>query len=142
MTSFRRRLLPISLAVLMAGTALAPALAAGPAAGPAADDANGSATGSYLAGRYAQHQDDWTAAARFTAHALAADPDDPALLRRTFLLRLGEGRIDTAVGYAGRLLDEKGEPQMALTLLAADALAKGKLDQADGYASRLTTDGL
>lgn len=142
MTSFRRRLLPISLAILMAGTALAPALAAGPGAGPTADDGTGSATGSYLAGRYAQHQDDWTAAARFTAQALAADPDDPALLRRTFLLRLGEGRIDTAVGYASRLLDEKGEPQMALTLLAADALAKGKLDEADGYTARLPTDGL
>ncbi|CAO3440489.1 tetratricopeptide repeat protein [Azospirillum endophyticum] len=141
MTSFRRRLLPVSLAVLMAGTVLAPAHAAGPGAGPTADGA-GSATGSYLAGRYAQHQDDWTAAARFTAQALAADPDDPALLRRSFLLRLGEGRIDTAIEYAGRLLDEQGEPQMALTLLAADALAKGKLDEADSYAARLPADGL
>ncbi|MBY6263831.1 tetratricopeptide repeat protein [Azospirillum sp. 412522] len=142
MTSFRRRLLPVSLAVLIAGTAtggryLAPAFAAGPAA-----DGSGSATGSYLAGRYAQHQDDWTAAARFTGQALAADPDDPALLRRSFLLRLGEGRIDTAIEYANRLLDDQGEPQMALTLLAADALAKGKLDEADGYAARLPADGL
>ena len=142
MTSFRRRLLPTSLAALLAsgvfaGAMLAPAFAAGPPGETA-----GSATGSYLAGRYAQHQDDWTAAARFTAQALAADPDDPALLRRTFLLRLGEGQIDTAIGYAARLLGEQGEPQMALTLLAADALAKGKLDEADGYAARLPTDGL
>lgn len=137
MTSFRRRLLPTSLAALLAGAMLAPAFAAGPAG-----ESAGSATGSYLAGRYAQHQDDWTAAARFTAQALAADPDDQALLRRTFLLRLGEGQIDTAIGYAARLLGEQGEPQMALTLLAADALAKGKLDEADGYAARLPADGL
>lgn len=143
MTSFRRRLLPVSLAILMSGTALVPALAAGPGLGQGqgADD-GGSATGSYLAGRYAQHQDDWTAAARFTAQALAADPDDPALLRRTFLLRLGEGRIEAAIDHANRLLDDQGEPQMALTLLAADALAKGKLDEADGYAARLPSDGL
>ncbi|BAI76553.1 TPR repeat-containing protein (plasmid) [Azospirillum sp. B510] len=141
MTSVRSRLLPISLAVLMTGTALAPAVAAGPGAESAADGA-GSATGSYLAGRYAQHQDDWTAAARFTAQALAADPDDDSLLRRTFLLRLGEGRIDTALGYAARLLGEQGEPQMALTLLTADALARGGLDEADGYAARLPSDGL
>ncbi|ANC92850.1 tetratricopeptide repeat protein [Azospirillum humicireducens] len=137
MTRVRHRLLPISLAALLAGAMPAPAFAAGPAG-----ESAGSATGSYLAGRYAQHQDDWTAAARFTAQALAADPDDQALLRRSFLLRLGEGQIDTAIGYATRLLGEQGEPQMALTLLAADALAKGRLDEADGYAARLPNDGL
>ncbi len=142
MTSFRRRLLPTSLATLLAGGVFAGAVPAPAfAAGPPGETA-GSATGSYLAGRYAQHQDDWTAAARFTAQALAADPDDQALLRRTFLLRLGEGQVDTAIGYATRLLGEQGEPQMALTLLAADALAKGRLDEADGYAARLPADGL
>lgn len=154
MTSFRSRLLAIPLAALIAGGVLAPAaLTPAFAAGQPGDGA-GSATGSYLAGRYAQHQDDWSAAARFTAQALAADPDDAALLRRSFLLRLGEGRIDTALGYAGRLLGgqggpanqdgpaNQGEPQMALTLLAADALAKGRLDEADGYAARLPSDGL
>ncbi|PWC33817.1 tetratricopeptide repeat protein [Azospirillum sp. TSO35-2] len=147
MTSVRSRLLSISLAALMTGVVLAPAVAAGPPEDSAKSDATrpddgGSATGSYLAGRYAQHQDDWTAAARYTAQALAADPDDKSLLRRTFLLRLGEGQIATALGYAGRLLDEQGEPQMALTLLAADALSKGMLDDADALAARLPADGL
>ncbi|MBP2303285.1 tetratricopeptide repeat protein [Azospirillum picis] len=151
MTSVRNRLRSISLAALMLSAPLASIplvsipLASFPLAAAAAGqpgEAAASSTGSYLAGRYAQHQDDWTAAARYTAEALAADPDDPALLRRSFLLRLGEGQIDTALGYAGRLLGDQGEPQMALTLLAADALAKDKLDEADGYAAKMPSDGL
>jgi len=102
----------------------------------------GPAIGSYLAGRFAQHQDDWTAAALYMAQALAADPGDLALLRRTFLLKLGEGKIDNALELAQRVLQSDSDPQMALALLAADGLASGRLGDAEALAARIPADGL
>src|SRR5690349_14137610 len=58
------------------------------------------ATGSYLAGRHAQQTDDWPAAAEFMGQALASDPQNIGLLRRIYLLRLGDGRLDEAVELA------------------------------------------
>ncbi|MCG5243082.1 tetratricopeptide repeat protein [Azospirillum doebereinerae] len=110
------------------------------AAGP--PDQASTATGSYLAGRFAQHQDDWTAAAVYTGHALSADPDDLPLLRRSFLLKLGEGRIDEALALATRTLGQDGDPQMALALLAADHLVAGRLDEAEATTAKMPPDGL
>ncbi|SMH33665.1 tetratricopeptide repeat protein [Azospirillum agricola] len=132
MTTFRTGL-RLGAALVLSSLALAGAQAAG---------APGSATGSYLAGRFAQHQDDWTAAALYTAQALAADPDDLALLRRTFLLKLGEGQIAAALGLANRLLEEDKEPQMAIALIAADHLAAGRQAEAEAMAARMPAEGL
>src|SRR5688572_14712811 len=58
------------------------------------------ATGSYLAGRHAQQTDDWPAAAEFMGRALASDPQNIGLLRRIYLLRLGDGKLAEAVELA------------------------------------------
>ncbi len=102
----------------------------------------GSATGSYLAGRYAQHLDDWSAAALYTSRALAADPADLSLLRRTFLLKVGEGQMDAALGLGQRLMDLDSDPQMAIALIAADHLAAGRLGEAEALAARMPADGI
>ncbi|HEY0835873.1 MAG TPA: tetratricopeptide repeat protein [Azospirillum sp.] len=114
----------------------APATAGTPADAPA------SATGSYLAGRFAQNQDDWRAAAQFLSHALTADPGELSLLRRTYMLRLSEGRIDDAIDLAKRLVEHDAEPQIAATLLIADALARGRLDEAEAMSKRMPRDGM
>src|SRR5882757_5410777 len=49
--------------------------------------------GSYLAARHAQVERDYGSAARFLDHALATDSSNYDLVRRTFLLRLSEGRF-------------------------------------------------
>lgn len=132
-----------ALAALLLSTAgILPLTGAQAATGTADRPSLTSATGSYLAGRYAQHQDDWGAAALFMAHALSADPGDLALLRRTYLLKLGEGQIDAALDLAKRLLEKDNDPQLAVTLLAADNLARGKLKEAEAMAARMPKEGM
>ncbi|MBI1208089.1 MAG: tetratricopeptide repeat protein [Azospirillum sp.] len=100
------------------------------------------AVGEYLAGRFAQHQDDWAAAARFMAGALARDPDDLNLLRRTFLLKLGEGHIDEAVPLAERLLPAHADAPIPVVLLIANDLVAGNLASGSHHLADLTNDGL
>lgn len=99
--------------------------------------------GAYLAGRFAQHVDDWNAAADFMGHALDRDPGDTSLLRRAFLLNLGDGRIPAALPLARRLTtqDDPNAP-LAILLLIVDDVAAGRLDDADGRLGMLTTDGV
>ena len=114
---------------------------------PAARDTEVAASplraGSYLAGRFAQHTDDWMAAADFMGDALARDPDDANLLHRAFLLNLGDGRIPAALPLARRLTkqDDPNAP-LAILLLIVDDVAAGRLDDADGRLGQLTTDGV
>ncbi|WP_051341116.1 tetratricopeptide repeat protein [Azospirillum halopraeferens] len=140
----RRRLLAAAL-LAAALSAPVPVLATGAAGDPprhALPPAATSATGSYLAGRFAQQHDDWAAAAQFMGHALAADPEDVALLRRTHMLKLGGGDLDTAVTLAGRLAERQVTDQIALTLLIGDHLKQGRADAARELAARMPRDGL
>jgi tetratricopeptide (TPR) repeat protein len=80
--------------------------------------------GSYLAGRFAQSQRDLTAAAEYVQRALAADPDNPQLLRRAYFLTASEGRVAEAESYARRIADGSAETALAsLTLALADIKA-------------------
>ncbi|MEI6986589.1 MAG: tetratricopeptide repeat protein [Rhodospirillaceae bacterium] len=99
-------------------------------------------SGSYLAGRFAQHMDDLKAAATYMGDALAHDPGDVGLLRRTFLLELGYGRFDAALPLARRLVAvEPGSP-FALLLLFADDAAAGRLDAAGSRLAVMAPDGV
>ncbi|EWY41193.1 hypothetical protein N825_31570 [Skermanella stibiiresistens SB22] len=125
---------------LLAGTILAAAAVAPEAATPGplapdplADEAiieAATVTGSYLAGRHAQQVDDWPAAADFMGRALASDPDNLALLRRTYLLQLGDARYDDAAALARRLVAVEPGNHLAETLLLADDIIAGRLDEA------------
>ena len=100
---FRGALVGVAAAVL-ALTGVTSAWAVGPN-GPAPEtnlDGSSTATGSYLAGRHAQQTDDWPAAAEFMGRALANDPQNIGLLRRIYLLRLGDGKLAEAVPLARR----------------------------------------
>jgi tetratricopeptide (TPR) repeat protein len=99
--------------------------------------------GAYLAGRFAQHVDDWKAAADYMGDALVQDPNDPSLLRRAFLLDLGDGRIPAALPLARRLTkeDDPNTP-LAILLLIVDDVVNGRLDDADGRLGTLGTDGI
>lgn len=99
-------------------------------------------TGSYLAGRFAQHQDDWRAAAQYMTEALAANPADLSLMRRAYILKLGEGEMDSALDLARRLTGQDGEPQLSAALLIADAMKRGRLDEAEEMAKRMPREGL
>jgi Flp pilus assembly protein TadD len=78
-----------------------------------------SALGSYLAGRHAQHEHDYAAAAVYFGRALAADPDDYDLINKTFVFDVSEGRIAEATVLARRInqIDRAAVlPNLILTL--------------------------
>ena len=105
----RRHYVAMSALVLLAACASANHQTSTPPAMPQ------SALGSYLAARHAQIEHDYGDAARFLDRALAADRDNYDLIRRTFLLRLSEGRIAEAVPLAQRIVAIDGDRACAFS---------------------------
>ncbi|MEP3259921.1 MAG: tetratricopeptide repeat protein [Roseibium sp.] len=87
-------------------------------------------SGSYLAGRLAGLENDFSFAAAFFQETLVADPDNEMLLERTFILKLANGDIVEAVNYATEL--ERLGVQNFLARLArgADAVARAQYGEA------------
>lgn len=139
MTRFPRTGRTLAAALLTTAMGLPSALAAGT---PGTDGATMTAVGSYLAGRFAQNRDDWPSAARYMEQALAADPGDLALMRRTFLLKLGEGKVGEAVALARKLSEQETNGPFAVTTLIADDLVAGRTDDAKALLQKMPRDGM
>ena len=107
-----------------------------------ADPVGGSPYGSYLAGLFAGHERDLSAAAGFMLHALAHDPADVQLLSRALLLLAGEGRFDEAVEIARRLDTADPGNGIAVLVLAVDAVGRGALDEAEALLARMPERGV
>lgn len=73
------------------------------AAGGEEDLGNDNSYGNFLAGRHAQQERDYAAAADFYSRGLKQDPSSRELLGRAFLLDLTQGRIAEAGALAGRM---------------------------------------
>ncbi len=87
-------------------------------------------SGSYLAGRLAGVKKDFSQAAAFYEEALEADPANPVLLERTFLLKLANGDIEDAARYAGNLEKIGSRNFLGQLTLAAEAMRNGSYDDA------------
>ena len=92
--------------------------------------AEASLLGNYLVGRYAHGRGDYAAAARHLERVLAADPDNPSLLRRTVSLQVADGRIDEAAVLAERLLDTPASGRLAQFLLGLRDAREGDFEGA------------
>jgi tetratricopeptide (TPR) repeat protein len=137
----RGRAVAVVLAALLAACA-----SSEPPAGAVAPDTSAaptSALGSYLAARHAQEERDYAHAAAFMGEALARDPDNLDLIRRTFVLRVSEGEMAQAVPLAQRLAggDHNHNPGLPeIVLLLQDAKA-GNFAAAAERARGLPRDG-
>lgn len=100
-------------------------------------------SGSYLAGRFAQRQYDWSAASGFIGQILAQHPDDPALLKRQMVLAMGSGDHEQALALARRLdiIEKNGGGLTALFLSIADFKAKNYTG-AQKHIQAMTSGGL
>jgi tetratricopeptide (TPR) repeat protein len=92
--------------------------------------ATGSPLGDFLAGSYALDTGRLDEASIFFERALAADPDDPDLLRQVYLLALAGGRYDQAVALAERVVALDPNDEDARLLLALDAARAGRFEAA------------
>ena len=126
------------LALLLAGCA-ASAGTADAAADGAVTPSNG--LGSYLAARHAQQLRDYGPAADFMSQALADDPGNADLLRRTFVLRVSEGHIAEAVPLARRILETDHGNGLAQMVLLAEEIKAGDFKAATARAHALSSDG-
>jgi tetratricopeptide (TPR) repeat protein len=119
---------------------------AGPSSfGGLVDDAgrgNGYSLGDYLAGSYALNTGQLDQATVFLERALAADPDNPELLRQVYVLALSEGRYERALGLAERLVGLDPLDEEAQLLLALDAARAGRFSAAREGLSRLGDGGI
>lgn len=98
--------------------------------------------GAYLAASTAERAYDLSNAYAFMGQALAADPKDLELLRRTLDLAISEGRMADATALAERLAAVEQAQPNAQILLATNEIRQGKLDQADARLRGLPRIGL
>ena len=102
-----------------------------------------STVGNYLAGRHAQVVREIESALAFYSAVLAREPENPDLIRRAFVLQLGEGRIADALALAQRLPQDDakrlGYPEY---LRAADAIKRGQYADAITRLNALGREGV
>ncbi|HUB95915.1 MAG TPA: tetratricopeptide repeat protein, partial [Stellaceae bacterium] len=133
---------------IAAGAMLVVAGCATRASDPAATDVstNGAAAvssplGSYLAARHAQEVHDYSSAAGFMEKALADDPGNLDLVRRTFSLRVSEGKVAEAVPLAQRIVGLDGNNGLAATVLLVEDIKAGHYDAALQRTKALPPEG-
>ncbi len=115
-------LLPLQLPVLLSACAGAENGRIAAAEEAIEIPATPSPLGHYLSARVARGDMDSGRAARFFGVALAANPENQALLHQTMVLMLAEGRMDEAIGLAKRRVAKRGDAAMARLILAASAI--------------------
>ncbi|HZS83703.1 MAG TPA: tetratricopeptide repeat protein [Stellaceae bacterium] len=108
----------------------------------AADPGAMSPLGSYLAGRHAQQQHDYAAAARFFGEALAQDPNDYELLNKTFLFDVTEGRTEEASRLAERINRIDPAAPVPNLVLSLGRIRSGDYAGADALAQKLPREGI
>ncbi|HEX4113653.1 MAG TPA: tetratricopeptide repeat protein [Stellaceae bacterium] len=98
--------------------------------------------GAYLAARHAQQERDYGDAARFIDQALAADPGNMDLVRRSFLFRVGGGDVASALPLARRIADLDRHSGFADLVLVLQEMKAGHYDVALRRANDLPHDGV
>ena len=134
---------PRPAAVLFASALFALAT---PCAGRAATEAPKpglSTSGNYLAGRHAQVVRDMGNAIAYYGAVLSREPENPDLLRRAFVIYLGEGRIADALAAAGRMTkDEAARLAYPEILRAADEIKRGRSGDAIARLGAFGAEGI
>ncbi len=103
---------------------------------------SGTALGDYLAGSYALGIGQLDQAAIFLERALAADPQDPDLLRQVYLLALARGRYDHAIALAERLVAVEPTDEEAQLLLALNEARAGDFETASEALEAIDDQGI
>jgi Flp pilus assembly protein TadD len=103
--------------------------------------ASTSMAGGYLAGRFAQRQQDWDAAQGYMSTVLDHDRSNEMLAQRTFLLALGSGNFIKAKELAAQISGTAEGSELALIFLSCDAISRDDFTAALRYLGKLPTEG-
>ena len=140
-----RRLIPVLAVAIAAGLGGIPAAAAPQDKAPAQDKSAPAPEhlfGEYLAARDAQQHRDFSAAASWFEKAIAADPDSPEIISRTFLMEVSAGHFERALALAPKELKLDPSDAIAEMTLLIDRLKAGDAAGAAKYAAALPSDGV
>lgn len=98
-------------------------------------------SGNYLAGRFAQRQQDWDAAQNYINAVTDFDQDNKMLLQRAFLLSVGAGQHAKARTLAEKVLATAPADELALIYLACDALSRNDFQASIDFVKKLPSAG-
>jgi len=98
--------------------------------------------GAYLAGRHAQHERNYQAAASWFEDALRADAESPELITRTFQMETSVGRFKRARSLADSELKIDATDSMAFVVLLMDRVKQGDKPGALALAEKLHDEGV
>jgi tetratricopeptide (TPR) repeat protein len=98
--------------------------------------------GAYLAGRHAQEEGAFGAAAAWYEQALRADPQSPELISRTFLMEADDGHFNRALPLARKALKLDSSDAVADLALLIESARNGDKAEALARAEALPDDGL
>ena len=84
--------------------------------------------GSYLAGRQAIYENDYSAAERYYAQALRFDPQNALLQESVVVARIALGEVARALPIAQQIEEANLPSQAARMVISANLIADGKLD--------------
>ena len=98
--------------------------------------------GNYLAGRFAYRQRDVSSASQYYQLVLAEDSENRALVQRTLVLTVQDGRIADAVRLAKRLVALDPKSKIGYLVLIVDDVAKGRMEQAFEKLSSIERNGI
>jgi tetratricopeptide (TPR) repeat protein len=98
-------------------------------------------SGSYLAGRFAQRQQDWESAQHFMNSALDYDKGNEQMIQRTFLLALGSGNFESAKALAEKALASGEGDEMALIFLSCEAISRNDFKASKAFLDKLPSEG-
>ncbi len=99
-------------------------------------------SGSYLAGRFAQHHQDWETAQHYMNDVIKHDKDNKLIEQRTFLLSLGSGNFEQTKKIAEKITTSQNKAsELALIFLASDALKTNNFEAALKYIDQVPEDG-
>ncbi|PKU23781.1 tetratricopeptide repeat protein [Telmatospirillum siberiense] len=104
--------------------------------------AGGSGAGNYLAGRFAQDQNDLAAASRYLQRALEQDPENIEILQRAYLSMAAAGQLKASAAIAQRLLTYDGEASVAALMVAEQQGKDGDWKAVEATVSGLPRRGL
>ena len=90
----------------------------------------GKSYGAYIAGRVAHLRKNFSQAADFYMQALQAEPDNPELVSKVYLLLTSKGRIDEAAKYAEVSLKNGDKNSFIYMILAVNDMKNGRHDEA------------
>lgn len=98
--------------------------------------------GNFLAGRFAQRNQDWTKASEYLEKLVALDPENDTLQQRAMVLAIGSGKTEQAYKLAKDILEHEPDNLWAVLILAVKKLTDDDYKGAENLLTSMPDDNI